>query len=829
MWNNSGRRAGVARGSWRLLCGAAALAATGLPAHAAENVTPADTTTSVAQPANTQPADVQTADAAAGGGVETVMVTARRRSENAQNVPISLTAISPETLEANGITNALKLNELIPSLQVISANARNTNLIIRGLGSNIAIVNDGVEPGVGVYVDGVFYARPAETVFDLPDISSVEELRGPQGTLYGKNTVAGALNITTEAPSDTFEAHGEVSFGNYNYQKYSGTISGPLDADDVFSARLTAYDTERDGWLYNTTTRSWTDDYHDHGARGQLLYKPTENFTLRLIADYDNQKTLCCVDPLSGVVTTLNGGVPLPRNFYQRAALLGYTPLPFDPFAYRTDANSPYHAYMEEGGVSAQADWLYGGFTFTSITAFRFLDWNPSNDADETALSILDQARQSNQEKEFTEELRVQSPTDQPVEFTFGLFYYSEEDDGYGATTYGADAPAWILGASTPVTQAALADFTLRSKSVPRTGSYAAYGQATWHIFPQLDFTGGARFTYEHKTGAYSQWQLGGADLSQLPPAEAIAAQAIRNAFAPPTAYDVHVNNDLVGGLATLTYKLTPDINTYATYSHGSKSAGLNLVNIPVVQGATAVVKPEEIDNYEVGVKSTLFNDRLVLNADAFWDNDTDYQTTVLLGQPTPVTLAANIPSVRSRGFEADARANPLDGLEAHASVAYTDAVYVDYPNAPCPLENCISIVNGIPTFNPNATANLSGAELPAVSKWVVALGGEYDRPLGSVWNDDVTGYFGGDFSWRSSYFSAANDSIYSHVPGYEISNFELGVRTDDGHWDLSMWVRNAFNTHYIVTSGPLSFNSGGIGVLLGDPLTFGATLRVSY
>ena len=170
----SGRRAGIARGKWRLLCGVAVLAAMGLPAHAAQ------TTPSTAVTADTSPsANVQTADAAAPseGGVETVMVTARRRSENAQNVPISLTAISPESLAANGITNSLKLNELIPSLQVISSNARNTNLIIRGLGSNIAIVNDGVEPGVGVYVDGVFYARPAETVFDLPDISSLEELR----------------------------------------------------------------------------------------------------------------------------------------------------------------------------------------------------------------------------------------------------------------------------------------------------------------------------------------------------------------------------------------------------------------------------------------------------------------------------------------------------------------------------------------------------------------------------------------------------------------------------------------------------------------------------
>ena len=168
--------------------------------------------------------------------VEQITVTARRRSENAQNVPISLTAITGDTLAANGITNALKLQQVIPSLQVVSFNPRNTNLIIRGLGANIAVVNDGIEPGVGVYVDGVFYARPAETVFDLPDIQTLEELRGPQGTLYGKNTVAGAINITTEAPDGTFVARGEVSEGDYGYQKYSATVSGPID--DISSKKI---------------------------------------------------------------------------------------------------------------------------------------------------------------------------------------------------------------------------------------------------------------------------------------------------------------------------------------------------------------------------------------------------------------------------------------------------------------------------------------------------------------------------------------------------------------------------------------------------------------
>ena len=158
--------------------------------------------------------------AAGEGSPEVVCVTARRRTERAQDVPISLTAVSGDTLEANGISDVLKLNQLVPSLQILSFNPRNTSITIRGLGANIAIVNDGIEPGVGVYVDGVLYARPAEAIFDMPDIASVEVLRGPQGTLYGKNSVAGAVNINTLTPGSTFEAKGSrISIGDFAYKQ----------------------------------------------------------------------------------------------------------------------------------------------------------------------------------------------------------------------------------------------------------------------------------------------------------------------------------------------------------------------------------------------------------------------------------------------------------------------------------------------------------------------------------------------------------------------------------------------------------------------------------
>ena len=325
---------------------------------------------------------------AQGVGIETVTVTARHRQEKAQDVPISLSVVKGDTLESNGITSAIKLDELIPSLTVLSTNPRNTSILIRGLGANVSLTNDGLEAGVGVYVDGVLYSRPAASTFDLPDIASIEELRGPQGTLYGKNAIAGALNITTLAPSADFEARGSFSFGDFAYKDEFGTISGPLTDDGKLGFRVSVHDTDRNGFITNVTTNDKVSDYHDYGVRNQLLYQPNEDLTIRLIADYDHQKHRDAVQVFTDVVTTLPNGLVVARNFYQRSLQAGYTPLPIDPFARKTDENSPVYIEMEQGGLSLQADWNLGGYTLSSISAYRFWNWTPSNDVDLTSLSV---------------------------------------------------------------------------------------------------------------------------------------------------------------------------------------------------------------------------------------------------------------------------------------------------------------------------------------------------------------------------------------------------------------------------------------------------------
>ena len=775
-----------------------------------------------------RPARAADADAAAAGdgGVETVLVTARRRSENEQNVPISMTALTAQSLADNGITSALNLSELVPSLQILSLNARNTNISIRGLGANIGLANDGLENGVGVYVDGVFLPRPAEATFDLSDIATVEELRGPQGTLYGKNTTSGAINITSELPTQTTQAHATIGFGDYGYDQYAGSLAGPLTGDGTLLGRISAFDNDRAGFIRNITTDKSTNDRHDFGFRGQLLYEPTGDVTVRLIADYSKQHEDCCTQVTEGVVTTLADGQALPFNFYQRAALAGYTPLPIAPFKRQTDAESPYWEIMEQGGTSAQIDWHVDGFDLTSITAYRFWNWNPENDADYTALPIVTVARQADQEKDFTQEFRLASPQGQPFEYSAGVFYFWEDDHGYGTQTLGADAPIWLLGASNATYQAALNGVGTLSQSDPRINSYAAYGQATWHILSDLDLTGGIRYTYEAKTGTYEQIVAGGPVVSTLPPAEQAGIAAVRSAVGlVAQSYGVKTNDSLPSGLATLTWRLDSDVSAYATYSRGVKSAGLNLSYLP--PGTPQVVQPEYEDNYEIGIKSVWFDHRLVLNADAFWDNDTNYQATLLNTSVSVQQYIANIPGVRSRGFEADLRAEPIDGLSANLSGAYTDAVYTSYANAPDPIEDYTVVAGKLVT---TGTRSLTGSALAATPKWAFSTGAEYAHDISSLGFGGWDGYLGSDVNYRSSFYSSADNSQYGVVRGYTITNLRAGLRTESGHWDLQLWIRNAFDTNYYEFIAPKSLgNSGLITAMPGDPRTWGVTLNFRY
>lgn len=757
--------------------------------------------------AQAQPAVPEARTAADDG--DTILVTARRRTERAQDVPIALTALNDAQVSVPGTVGLAQVAQLAPSLQITSTNARQTNINIRGLGATPAFASLGIEYGVGVYVDQVYYSRPAQAAFDLYDLERVEVLRGPQGTLFGKNTTAGAINITTQAPSFDPEFRGELSAGNYRSIQVRASGSAPIN--DKLAVRVSVTNTTRDkGFSTNVRDGSRKNDLHSFSARGQLLFKPTDSFSLRLIADYSDLQQECCIGSMTTVRQTRLDGSAVANDFYARAARFGYTPLAIDPFARKLDLNRPLGLVVKTRGVSGIADLDLGAATITSVTAWRSLSYLPTIDADTIGLDIFTDAGIHEKQEQFSQELRVASNGDNVVDYVAGLYYFSQRIDNKIFTKYGPDAALWIIGPAAGSTQAsagaqaALDGFFVDGTAQANTKSYAAFGQLTWHIVDRLDLTGGLRYTHEKKDGFFEQVQRG----PVLTPGQILlGAQAIRNNFGRNIPrYFVKTGEDNVSGLATLSYKITPDVMIYGTYARGYKSGGLNLN----ATGAPPVVAPEKVENFEAGIKSSLFDRRLTLNVSAFSTEIRNYQSQQIDTAVALTAYIANVGTVRSRGFEADATLRPIGGLSLFASASYVDATYRDFTNAPCPIEYA------------QAVCDLSGRALPGVSKYSAAVGGEYAADLTS----GSEAYINVNYSYRSKFNAAYNLAADAVVGSYGLTNIRLGVRSADERWDASLFARNLFDTKYYNSIGPAAFNTGQYSGGTGDPRTYGITLR---
>ncbi len=271
-----------------------------------------------------------------------VVITARRRKESLQAVPIPITVVGGAQAEDAGAFNVNRLKELVPSVQLYSSNPRNTGLSIRGLGTTFGLTNDGIDPGVGFYVDGVYYARPAATTLDFLDIEQIEILRGPQGTLFGKNTTAGTFNVTTRKPKFTPGANFEVSYGNYGFVQAKASVTGPIG--NKFAARVSFSGTHRDGTIYNEKTDKQTNTLSNLGVRGQLLFKPSEKVEVILAADATRQRPDGYAQVYAGTAPTLRAQY---RQFDAIAADLNYKVPSTNPFDRVIDHDTPWRSFQD--------------------------------------------------------------------------------------------------------------------------------------------------------------------------------------------------------------------------------------------------------------------------------------------------------------------------------------------------------------------------------------------------------------------------------------------------------------------------------------------------
>lgn len=755
-------------------------------------------------------------DTGTDGGSAIVVTASRRRDENVQDVPVAISVISAASLEKRGDFTLGQIQQQVPSLQVFSFNPRNTNINIRGLGSNVALTNDGLENGVGFYIDNVYYGRVGLAQFDLVDLQSIEVLRGPQGTLFGKNTTSGVINITSKKPSFDPEFSGEASLGNYGFTQFRGSASAGL-VPDLVAVRLSGAVSQNDGFLFNKTTRTRAQNYYNASLRGQVLFTPTPDFEVRIIGDYARQTQDHVLSVFADQHTTYLNGATIPNNFVQRAArFAGYTLPAFRPFDRVGEADSHYQSNMEGYGVSGQVDWNLGGAALTSITAYRWWDWNPANDGDSTSLPITTKAQQANRQRQFSQELRLASQGNRTVDYVVGAYYFWQIVNGAGATRYGPAAALWNLpAANQTIANAALNGFEANTTSNPETKTFALFGQTDWHLSDALTLTTGLRWTHEKKSGSFNQFWVDGANLSGFTPAEVTAINTIRTQFNPVTSFSTEFTDNSLSGLVTLNYKIAPDASVYASYARGNKSGGLNLTALPA--GIAPDVAPEKVDAFELGFKSQFLDQRATFNAAAFWTEIRDYQTAITEQVPNTVNVRqyiANIPKVRSRGIEGDFAFRASDNLSFTASASYTDAKYIEYRNAPQAVEN----------LNLGGIQDLSGKPLSGVPKFSYSLGADAGAPLGELGGRELSVYAHADYAHRSSFNTSATNSVWAQVPGFGIANARIGFKTDDGLWDLSVWARNLFDQDYFLNLS--AANTGVVTAQVGEPRTFGVTLR---
>jgi iron complex outermembrane receptor protein len=742
------------------------------------------------------PLAAHAADAPDPATVGEVVVTARHRVENVQDVPAAVSVLGGEMLTNTNTTNINQLAELLPSVQFTAYNPRNSQINIRGLGSASNLANDGLEPGVGFYVDQVYYARPASATFDLIDINSVQVLRGPQGTLYGKNTTAGAVAVTTSAPTFDPEARVELTGGDYAYAQGKLSVSGPLFGDTV-AGRLSASYTTRSGFYTNVATGDEVNNYRNLMLRGQLLIKPSDTFSVRLAGDFSQQNTNCCAQVLSEIVTPSNGA-----NFVTISQHFGYTPV-VEPFARRSNTNAEIFARQETGGASAVAEWDLPGMTITSVTAWRFWDWTPSNDIDASPLDLFRKGSTADDQDQYSQELRIASTGENTIDYVAGLYYFREDLKNQTITEYGAAAAYTYV--STAVPGAVLDGVRTVGDGKIKSTSYAAYGQATWHLTQRLNVTGGLRYTYDKKAGSFDQVASGGVPLVGIP---LVFFTALRAGFAPNISYDAAGSDRKWSGQLGLAYDVSDDVMIYANAARGYKTGGVNLAALP--PAVPKIIAPEQVDSVEAGLKTRLFDRRMTLNLALFQQTAKDYQANIY--DPALVRLyLANVPEVRTRGLEFDMQARPVDQLSLYVSGALTEATYTDYPAAACGLEN-ITL----------ASCDLTGGQVAGVPKWAWSGGGEYRAPvaLGEL-------FVGLDYSYRSKIGSTGN-SRYTELEGRGLVNARIGIRSADGGWAAYVWSKNLLDEEYLTTKVPIG-NNGGLFSNVGDPRTVGATLRVDF
>ena len=744
-----------------------------------------------------------------------ISVTARRRNEKIQNVPIAISVVRGSVIEDAGAFNVNRVKELIPTVQLYSSNPRNTTLNIRGLGSTFGLTNDGIDPGVGFYLDGVYYARPAATTLDFVDVEQIEVLRGPQGTLFGKNTTAGALNITTRKPSFTPGASAEVSYGNYGYIQAKASVTGAITSK--LAGRIAFSGTQRDGTIYNVSSLKYVNDINNIGARAQLLYKPSENVNITLTGDASKQRPEGYAQVVAGVVQTKRAAY---RQFESIIADLNYQLPSRNAFDRLIDHNTTWRSGNDLGGVSLNVDAKIGNGTLTSTSAWRYWNWDPSNDRDFTGLAVLSLSQATSKHQQWSQEVRYAGNFSSKLSGVIGAFVIGQDLKTDPVHIEESGDAQWRFSQSTTSelwkTPGLLDGYGIRTTSRLQTLSAAVFGQLDWAITDRLHVLPGLRYNYDDKKVDFNRKTYGGLETTDP------ALLALKAIVYTDQVFNTNTDNTNLSGQLTVSFKAGNNINTYATFSTNYKPVGLNLGGLPTANGQPmlelAVIKPEYVQHYEAGIKTTPTASS-TLNLAVYNTDIRDFQTQVQTAElGVNRGYLANAEKVQVRGAELDGNIRFNNNFSLFGALAYTDGKYKSFKNAPVPLEE---------TGGPSAFKDISGGRLPGISKWTATLGGEASTG-GKFLGQGGRYFLALDGYYRSEFSSSPSPSPYLNVEGYALFNGRLGFRATKGV-SVFVWGRNLFNKDYYEQLLVAAGNAGHYAAVLGDPRTYGITLRYVF
>ena len=827
--------------------------------------------------------------------IDDIIVTAQKREQNLQDVPIVVTSLSAETLEDAGVRDIKDLQILTPGMTVTSTSSEaSTTARIRGVGT--VGDNPGLESSVGVVIDGVYRSRNSVGFGDLGEMQRIEVLKGPQGTLFGKNTSAGVINIITEGPSFTPGFNAELTAGNYGALAASGSVTGPIN--DTLAFRLYAGRRVRDGFMNIDTGDGQrperTDNNQDFGTvRGQLLWLPSDNVSFRLIGDYSRRDEFCCIGTQIRTANTYPFIDGLSVGTGQRPPAAGNGPLPFSRTGF---ANRSSYQEVDDRGVSLEANIDMPGINggLTSVTSWRQWESTLAQDVDYTGADIAYRVNDGDygfSVDNLTQEFRLAGATDN-LDWLVGVFATSEEIGRGDSWYFGADYTpflSFLLSASLngvnpalPISPSTIGCYTVAGQTAVNFGnclgtggaiggggpgftvgqgfediydqdstSYAIFTNNTWSVTEQFDITLGLRYTLDDKSLRGLQRNVNGngnACSAALGNGGAIgavlgaSASSLLGRFCLPWSNSAYNNRSVseehddgeLSGTIKASFRLNPSILTYVSYARGYKSFGYNLdrVQTGITPNASLFFPSEVVDSYEAGVKMTLLDRTLLLNATYFDQTFENFQLNTFLGT---AFVVESIPELTSRGVDADmVWFTPIEGLSFQGGVTYTDAQY--------------GVFTAADLSSPGNFAQLSllpGARASFAPEWSATGSVNFDRSIGN----GLRAGFSLAAKYMDDYNTGSDLLPYKLQEAFTTMNGRISIGSEDERWTAEFWVQNLTDEDYIQVAynAPLQGNafastlqpngtfynpaadSQTYDAFLGQPRTYGATLRFKY